>query len=576
MRCPGCGAEISETEQEQCPSCQTPLLQAGTFPPETAPDFTARPALLAAGTLVRERYTILDVLACEEDRTVYVATEGGNIRWCAQCGTATQGAESEFCDECGAELLPGRYRVTEWWTGVDLAGLDALTRSGLTHDGWVAPIDWFIWDGRRYMAQADLDGQSLLAMSRPSDCLEVLTWGLTLGEAIKTLHAHGFAGLFLHPKDVIVTPDRRIKIADFRDIVVYPGGPSLPQEAVTAAQQQDIQNLGMILTFLLSNGHDHPEAPCDTPSFQSIVTRMASNGYPEIQTTLDDLRGLLTPTPVTVPPAVERPRPRRQGLQYLVASRSDIGQVRGLNEDSLITLDLSTIRESSNEAVGVYIVADGMGGHEGGEIASRIAVGTIISHLVHPALQPTLAGETEGLEEEGYATALKDAIHAANQTILDARRENHTDMGATVTAALVVGSFACVANIGDSRAYLFREGRLKQVTSDHSLVARMIAVGMVRPEEIYTHPQRNQIYRALGDSSRLEIDTFRLTLVPGDRLILCSDGLWEMVRDPTIQTILGEAESPQDVCETLVAVANAHGGEDNISVIVVQAVERER
>jgi protein phosphatase len=143
-------------------------------------------------------------------------------------------------------------------------------------------------------------------------------------------------------------------------------------------------------------------------------------------------------------------------------------------------------------------------------------------------------------------------------------------MGTTLTAALVIGDAATIANVGDSRTYLWRNGVLRQVTRDHSLVASLVQAGMVKPEEVRGHPQRNQVYRTLGVKPDVEVDIFTETLQRGDRLILCSDGLWEMVGDAEIGRTVGQARSPQEACRTLIQQANKAGGKDNVTVIVVK------
>jgi protein phosphatase len=128
---------------------------------------------------------------------------------------------------------------------------------------------------------------------------------------------------------------------------------------------------------------------------------------------------------------------------------------------------------------------------------------------------------------------------------------------------------AVVINVGDSRTYRLRQGHLEQITRDHSIVARLVEQGYLSKEEIYAHDQKSVIYRSLGDRPDVEIDTFQLDLSPGDRLLLCSDGLWEMVRDPLIEEVLLERYDPQQACDRLVELANLSGGEDNISVVVI-------
>jgi len=157
--------------------------------------------------------------------------------------------------------------------------------------------------------------------------------------------------------------------------------------------------------------------------------------------------------------------------------------------------------------------------------------------------------------------------------LLRSQAEQDTNMGCTLTAALVQDTNAVVVNVGDSRTYHMRNGALSKITNDHSIVARLLERGMIQPEEIYTHEQKGIIYRSLGDKPDLEVDTFDLELQPGDRLVLCCDGLWEMLRDPYIEDVLLELYDPQAASDRLVQMANQAGGEDNISVIVVNVNE---
>jgi protein phosphatase len=143
-------------------------------------------------------------------------------------------------------------------------------------------------------------------------------------------------------------------------------------------------------------------------------------------------------------------------------------------------------------------------------------------------------------------------------------------MGTTLTAALVRDEMALIANVGDSRTYLWRDGELVQITSDHSLVAQLVEAGALAPDEIYTHPEKSAIYRSLGHAPEVEVDLFEQPLESGDRLVLCCDGVWEMLRSDGIEEVLLMEPDPQCACEEMVRRANLAGGEDNISVVVVQ------
>jgi len=327
------------------------------------------------------------------------------------------------------------------------------------------------------------------------------------------------------------------------------------------------------------------------------------------------------------------------GLRLVAASKSDPGLQREQNEDACH----AQVVADPNRALGLFIVADGMGGYHAGEIASRLAVETIRDDLqvvLGPAsAQPTVrlkrrkggrtaateaaakkettettaaeptsnaenAGEatsemadgertgpaaeaesatgaqtqqlSESLALEHYGDRLREAVEHSSEVIVRYGRD-HSDargLGSTLTAVLVVDGQAYIANVGDSRTYLLREGELHRITRDHSLVARLVEARQIEPDEVYDHPNRNLIYRSLGaGKADVEVDLFTETLRAGDLLLLCSDGLWEMVRDPELLSILTEVRDLEQACELLIQRANDNGGEDNITAVLVRCDE---
>ena len=180
-------------------------------------------------------------------------------------------------------------------------------------------------------------------------------------------------------------------------------------------------------------------------------------------------------------------------------------------------------------------------------------------------------------EDEIFPELLKDSVHRANLAIYQRNRKREEMMGTTLTAALVVDTTAYVVNVGDSRTYLYRQcDGLQPITRDHSHVARMVEHGVITREEMYTHPKRNQIYRCLGDKASVEVDDFVVPLRMNDILLLCSDGLWEMVRDRDIEKIIASSgPHPSQISAMLVQAALSRGGADNVSVVVVHVAEAE-
>jgi len=264
------------------------------------------------------------------------------------------------------------------------------------------------------------------------------------------------------------------------------------------------------------------------------------------------------------------------GVHLLVASDSDAGNVRRSepNEDSTLVLQLQRIHESISRPVGVFIVADGMGGHDNGQGASLMTIGIIAERMVRELMTAPLVAEKNGeepkqLDEEALVTLLNGAVEDANTALCQTNQREKSDMGSTITGFMVVGDHAYILNVGDSRTYMLREGKLHQLTNDHSLVGQLVAGGLIEPDDVYTHPQRSQIYRSLGDKLNVQVDIFKQQVYPGDTLLSCSDGLWEMIRNPQITDILSNASDPQSACSQLIEIANTNGGEDNVSAVVV-------
>jgi protein phosphatase len=273
----------------------------------------------------------------------------------------------------------------------------------------------------------------------------------------------------------------------------------------------------------------------------------------------------------------EASRPLRN-LQLWSGRGSDVGQVRQINEDSVLTFEATVLEHEGGLPVGLYVVADGMGGHQSGEVASSIAVRTIVAVVNSSLIGPMLAGDPVACDPITCANLLRQAVMEANRRISDLARERHSDLGTTAVAAILVGNQLCVANVGDSRAYSWHDGQVTPITRDHSLVAQLVAAGQIKPEDIYTHPRRNEIYRALGEARLVDsdVDVFTRRLQPGDGLLVCSDGLWDFVRDPDISAAINTAAEPQAICQTLIDLANKNGGEDNISAVFVRVVSAKR
>jgi len=221
--------------------------------------------------------------------------------------------------------------------------------------------------------------------------------------------------------------------------------------------------------------------------------------------------------------------------------------------------------------LGLFIVADGMGGHAAGELASQIAVEEASTHLLKELLLPMLGAGGPTSPGVSIHEAMESAFAAAH-----ARVQNETPGGATtLTVALLMDRRLYVGHAGDCRIYRLRGGNLELLTRDHSLLNRLIELGHIdqeRPQELDRDPRRNALYRALGQNAPLELDLTSHTLEEGDGLLLCTDGLWSMVPKEEMARILLDASSPAGACRELIETANAHGGTDNITVIFVYPI----
>jgi serine/threonine protein phosphatase PrpC len=243
----------------------------------------------------------------------------------------------------------------------------------------------------------------------------------------------------------------------------------------------------------------------------------------------------------------------------------DVGRVRSINQDSLFSLITSLPRESSDLAMGLFIVADGMGGHHGGEIASRMAISTVAQQVLGELVMPALAdGTTEALQP-----LIVGAVQQANRAIWAHGQTIGSDMGTTCTVALLMGRALYIGHVGDSRAYLATPTGLKLITNDHSTVGRLIKLGQLDASEAREHPLRSQLYRTIGQQPEVAVDFIYQPIGDATHLLLGSDGLWGMLDDDVLLDVLEHTIWPQDACHELIARANLAGGEDNITAIVV-------
>lgn len=241
-----------------------------------------------------------------------------------------------------------------------------------------------------------------------------------------------------------------------------------------------------------------------------------------------------------------------------ICACSDVGKVRDINQDAYFYIE--------DEVLPIFIIADGMGGHKAGEVASNTAISKIVSYYE--------ANKERIINEEMFVPQfINESVAIANEELI---KESENDdelkgMGTTITMCLILDQEAYIGHVGDSRAYLLRDGELKQLTQDHSMVGELLRTGSITKEEAMNHPKKNIIMRALGTKKDLKADIFTKNLINGDRVVLCTDGLTNMVTDEKILEIINNEEESSSTCSTLVNISNENGGIDNTTIMLIKA-----
>ncbi len=252
--------------------------------------------------------------------------------------------------------------------------------------------------------------------------------------------------------------------------------------------------------------------------------------------------------------------------RYISYGQSDVGRVRKHNEDAFIV----------DESLGLYVVADGLGGHAAGEVASEEAVYNIRGWVrrERPRVESLITDPYDVDQQNVAEQIIRGAIQAATYLIHSMAEfdETKAGMGTTTSVLMILGSVAIIGQVGDSRIYLARDGQIAQITDDHTLIAAQIREGMLTPEEARYAPHRNVITRAVGSHEYVEVDTRVVETIPGDRFLLCSDGLHGYLEEPDEMLPLLSLPIEQ-VTQRLIDIANARGGKDNITAIVVEVHE---
>ncbi|GAC1645238.1 MAG: Stp1/IreP family PP2C-type Ser/Thr phosphatase [Herpetosiphon sp.] len=520
---------------------------------------------LAAGSKAGE-YTIIERREEEAGQRVYRAGAPPTI--CHQCGTRAPEGESRYCEECGAELLPYDVLLYERESGEVSEPTGPWRLVDLPADpirALLPPVAEFADGGRRYLVTeqvvpgfqslAELLAAQGASPGQPAalEPVDALPLAQQLARLLVFLHEHGTALGDLSLAQVLIGARHSLRLRDAGRLV-----------AITPDREQ--ADLGSLAQTL----EEMTRTPRQTVKLD--VSGVAAEGAATLDQIImhgrlgafADARGWVAALDALA--AQER---AVTPLLSSVGSRTDVGRHRPLNEDSFLVQESRIGVGGSMVNAGAYIVADGMGGHESGEVASRLAA-LAAGQVLTSRLAELGSGSPGVLSDASMRELVVEAAAAANRAVYDEGQKRHNDMGTTLTLALVVGDRCVIGNVGDSRTYRLHAGQLQRVTQDHSLVMRLVSAGQITEDEIYTHPHRNAILRSLGEKPEVEVDTFPVRLEAGDGILLCSDGLWELVRNPRMNEVINGEAPAQQVVEQLVGEANANGGDDNITAVLVR------
>lgn len=422
-----------------------------------------------------------------------------------------------------------------------------LSKLNLTGEGLQPPLHAFKkrLGNMRYYLLMPPSGTIIGNLSVPVEAPLALSYGASLARGLATLHAQQIGFGKMDARRISIDGDKAY-FSDFSGCLL-PGTPD--------QYAQEVRQLATILYMLLTGSNlfspDNPLSITVQPIFNHLLGELQPMSAANFAEELSRLVGQLR---------------RPESVDLRVGRLTDVGMLRQLNEDSLCTMELVRNNQSENNPVGIYVVADGMGGHEGGEIASGLTIKAITKLASEELFTPI----TQGDAPANYNAWLTKAVEAANTAVYNHSQQTQNDMGTTVVMALMVGDEAHLAHVGDSRAYHITADRIEQITIDHSLVERLVATGQISREEARTHPQGNVIYRTVGDKAKIEVDINTVHIGLGEYLLLCSDGLSGMVSDERIHQIVTQEEQPQTACKELIAAANAAGGDDNITAIIIK------
>jgi serine/threonine protein phosphatase PrpC len=502
-----------------------------------------RPFHFAPGTLLGRRYQVEGLVRMAEGRYFYFLHDDRPDqprRACGTCGSVESPRSARVCHACGAALTVRRFLMTARWDASGFAPFEAYAQLALEHPGVASPVDVFRQDDQLCAVYPYRNEGLMLDEASPLANHRLLVLAQRVLGAVMALAQQGVVIGPVTRGNLLLSPHGAVRLFDPAVVDVL-AGPVPPLQL-----QPVLASLGELLASYTHIG---------APDLTAVFLAATEGGYT---------------TGLELGRALERAIDTfgARTLPAVVAAMSDVGLARQLNEDAWRWTTLAPGLE-------LYVLADGMGGHEAGEVASRVAVDTLV------ALARTEASASRERWDALPAPARADLLESrlerwfvdANNAVKDEAERRGTDMGTTLVALLIDrGQHAYIAHVGDSRAYLARAGALHPLTIDHSYVQKLVERGKIKPEDARTHPQSNILLRTVGTDRDVEVELARLDLYAGDRLLLCSDGLWGEMESEVLARLLIQTPDLRASVRELVRASHAGGGRDNCTVVAVSVV----
>ena len=554
--CPQCG-EDNPPEETFCLSCGVALDEESETTLDTLNHSEAL-SPLSVGDVVAERWIVESVQTHGDENRYQARLQGEDAARVILRERASENAES---------LLALEARTTRL--------------SDAPHPALLIPEPSVAYEGRVYVAFPHIAGMHLADRIGLTSEREAVGWGVQLCQILGFLHRHDMLCLELPPEGVILDKTGRLRLAQFETLtekgaqhepLFLSDGYSAPElyKSGELHETADVFAIGALLYSLVvglrlptESWVVQPEPPLFypekvlSPDLERVLRQALAFEAEDRYQTVGELKSALLEL--------------THATRIRSAWRTDVGQWRDHNEDAVLVKEVGQGTIDGNTSRGLYVVADGMGGAEAGEIASEISITVVAEHIEQAWSQDRSDSDNVERDDAAWEVCLREAVEAANTAIVGyaTAHPEAEGMGSTIVAVLLTERSQILAWVGDSRIYLLEGGQLSQLSRDHSLVERLVEIGQLTPEEARTHEHRNVLIRSLGSKEQVTVDTLTRPFKRGGRLLLCSDGLTSHVEDPALADILSRHREPRDAALELVVAANTGGGSDNVSVIVV-------